>query len=203
LNSNGIDCVVNPGVYIPSDDTYLLMDSISLTKTDSFLEVGCGAGLVTVAAAKCAKIVMAIDISLHAVKNTIENLEKNGQNHCVSVFQGDLLTAIQSQSHFTVIAFNPPYLPHDDISSGLDQATIGGPEGTEISERFLIQAVNHLDSDGRVYLVCSTLSKMERIQSVMETLGLCAKIIASKKLFCEELYIIEGCLLESHTETVL
>jgi release factor glutamine methyltransferase len=192
LNTDGIDFVVNPGVYPPSDDTYLLVDSILLSKNDSFLEVGCGAGLMTVAAARLVETVVATDISLKAVRNTMENLGRNKRTHQANVFQGDLLTAVHPRSCFAVIAFNPPYLPQDESSSSLDQATIGGLEGIELSEYFLTQAVNHLNPDGRVYLVCSTLANVAKIQSIMETLGLSVKIVSSKKLFFEELHVLEG-----------
>lgn len=203
MNTNGLDFAVNSGVYPPSDDTYLLVDTIALSKNDSFLEVGCGTGLVTMAAARYARTVVATDISMDAVQNTIENLKSNNLNHQVSVFQGDLLTALQVTSSFEVIAFNPPYLPDDEYSSSLDRATIGGPEGTEISEHFLCQAVDHLKLGGRVYLVCSTLADVTKIQKIMESLGLQVRIAASKKLFYEELQILEGILVKNHTETVL
>ena len=195
MNTDGIDFVVNPGVYPPSDDTYLLVDTISLAKTDSFLEVGCGAGLVTVAAARFTEDILAIDSSIDAVRNTVENLERNGFYHKVCVFQGDLLTAIRPHSHFTVIAFNPPYLPQDGFKSSVDQATIGGPEGTRVSEHFLLRVVDYLSPNGRVYLVCSTHSNMAKIQSIMETLGFNVRIASSKKLFYEELFVLEGSLL--------
>lgn len=203
MNTDGIDFVANSGVYPPSDDTYLLVETITLSKIDSFLEVGCGVGLVTAAAARQAKTVVATDISLDAVRNTKENLERNGLHHKVSVFQGDLLTAVRAKSSFEVIAFNPPYLPEDGHTSNSDQATIGGPEGTEISEQFLSQAVTHLKSGGRVYLVCSTLADVSKIQRVMESAGLRVRISASKKLFYEELHILEGTFPKNHTETVL
>jgi release factor glutamine methyltransferase len=203
LNTNGIDFVVNPGVYPPSEDTYLLVDSISLTNTDSFLEIGCGAGLMTVAAARLAEFVVATDVSFDAVRNTVETLERNENKHQVDVFQSDLLTALKVDYEFSIIAFNPPYLPQDDFTSNLDQATIGGKNGIETSSHFLAQAKNHLKPGGRIYLVCSSLADIKKIQHVMEKLEFIVKIVSSKKLFFEELHILEGSLLKSYTETVL
>ena len=203
MNTDGIEFIVNPGVYPPSEDTYLLVDSISLNETDSLLEIGCGTGLMTIAAAKMTKNVVATDVSLDAVRNTLENLERNELAHQVNLFQADLLSAFKADYQFSVIAFNPPYLPQDGFSSGLDQATIGGEQGIEISTYFLAQAKCHLNPNGRVYLVCSSLADMMMIQSFMEKLGLTVKIVASKKLFFEELHILEGSILKSYTETVL
>jgi 16S rRNA G1207 methylase RsmC len=76
----------------------------------------------------------------------------------------------------------------------MDQATIGGLKGTELSGRFLSQAVEHLTHNGRVYLVCSTLSDVPKIQRFMETLGFKIRIAATKKLFYEQLHVLEGVL---------
>jgi release factor glutamine methyltransferase len=78
------------------------------------------------------------------------------------------------------------------VTSSLDQATIGGPEGFELSERFLVQARNHLNNYGRIYLVCSSLADTPKIRYIMKTLGFNVRVAASKKLFYEELYILEG-----------
>ena len=138
MNTNGIDFVVNPGVYPPSEDTYLLVDSISLTNTDSFLEIGCGAGLMTIAAARLAEYVVATDVSFDAVRNTVENLERNGIKHQVDVYQSDLLTALKAEYEFSIIAFNPPYLPQDDFKSSLDQATMVGKTVLKHQYTFLL-----------------------------------------------------------------
>ncbi|MHA1943695.1 MAG: methyltransferase [Candidatus Thorarchaeota archaeon] len=65
---------VFPDVYPPSGDTYLLLDSIQITSDDDFLEVGCGAGLITLKGAERARSAVSVDVSLDAVRNTKENL---------------------------------------------------------------------------------------------------------------------------------
>ncbi|MFX1602397.1 MAG: 50S ribosomal protein L11 methyltransferase [Promethearchaeota archaeon] len=94
MKLNGIELVTDSEVYPPSEDTYLLLGAIELGPRDSFLEVGCGSGLLSVAAAKTARRVVATDISLEAVRNTQENLIRNSLDHRCSVIQSDLLCAI-------------------------------------------------------------------------------------------------------------
>ncbi|MPN09053.1 Ribosomal protein L11 methyltransferase [bioreactor metagenome] len=63
---------------------------------DSFLDVGCGSGILTIAAAKLgAGVLSAVDIDELAVHSTIENLKLNGLAEKVRVIHGDLVKQIQ------------------------------------------------------------------------------------------------------------
>jgi release factor glutamine methyltransferase len=81
------DIVVFDGVYPPSEDTYILVDSVTIKPDDVVLDVGCGAGLATLIAASTAWQVVSVDISLKAVKNTQENLRRNNLGTNVSMDQ--------------------------------------------------------------------------------------------------------------------
>ncbi|MFW9799217.1 MAG: HemK2/MTQ2 family protein methyltransferase [Candidatus Thorarchaeota archaeon] len=187
-----VDVIVDSGVYPPSEDTYLLLDAIRLDDSDSFLEVGCGTGIISVAAARRVKQVVALDISLDAVRNTLKNLERNSMVHHCEVLQSDLLTAIISTAKFSVIAFNPPYLQRDEDKTQLDHALVGGKTGTELTERFLIEACKHLESKGSIYLVVSTLGNIDKIAGMMIDIGLTVKKLESKSLFFESIQILRG-----------
>ncbi len=188
------------GVYPPSDDTYLLADAIELTPKDSFLEVGCGSGYITINAAMIASRVVAIDIILEALQTTLRNAQENGVAG-INTAQGDLLTAIHPKKRFSVIAFNPPYLPADTDSSDLDFALVGGLAGTELTERFLTQAAEHLTTGGSVYVVASSLANIKRVGEAIEDVGLKPSVVATKKLFYETICVLRG--TNEHKETVL
>ncbi|MHA1768819.1 MAG: HemK2/MTQ2 family protein methyltransferase [Candidatus Thorarchaeota archaeon] len=195
------EVTIFPDVYPPSEDSYLLLDAIRFTTADSVLDVGCGAGLVSLMAHDRARLVVSIDRSLEAVRNTRTNLDKNGFASSAMVFQADLLTALRPDALFSVIAFNPPYLPEEDNHSDMDHALIGGPEGTETTLRFLEQAVPHLRYDGRIYVVASSLSNMDKVRKRMEDLGLNVDLVAEQKMFFETLVVLQGTC--RHKETVL
>ncbi len=188
------DFTVFSGVYPPSGDTYLLLDSIEVGSNDMFLEVGCGAGLITLKGAREARSAVAVDVSLDAVRNTKENLRRVGLEHKCVVFQSDLLTSLNSLAKFSLIVFNPPYLPADDMSTSLDHALIGGETGAEVTRRFIPQAVEHLVRDGRLFVVVSTLADSDSIRSKMSECGLRVEMVSEEPLFFEKIQVLKGTL---------
>jgi HemK-related putative methylase len=187
---------VFPDVYPPSGDTYLLLDAIHVTSEDDFLEVGCGAGMVTLKGARNARSVVSIDVSLDAVRNTRENLRRNGLDGKCAVFQTDLLTSFKLSTKFSIVVFNPPYLPEDDMSTGLDHALIGGQTGSEVTKRFIPQVVKHLAEGGNVYVVVSTLADRDAIQKTMEGCRLDVEMVSEEPMFFEKIQVLRGMLKE-------
>lgn len=191
------DFIVFPDVYPPSGDTYLLLDSIQVTSDDEFLEVGCGAGLVTLKGAELAHRAVAVDVSLEAVRNTNENLRRHGLEKNCAILQSNLLDAFDMKQKFTLIVFNPPYLPADEMSTSLDHALIGGEMGSEVTQRFIPQAVAHLTAGGRVFVVVSTLSDHDSIRKTMVDCGLHVETVSEEPLFFEKIQVLKGTLQES------
>lgn len=187
-----LDFRVDSGVYAPAEDSFLLMDAIDLDRDDVFLDVGCGAGLLTLSAARIARRVVATDISLEAAWNTLRNLKRNGLTHLCSVMQSDLLDSIPSAALFSVIAFNPPYLPFDGATTDMDHALLGGVKGTELAERFIQQAVKHLQKGGSVFIVSSSLANIKDLKNVMVNCGLDIETVASLSIFFEKIQVLEG-----------
>jgi release factor glutamine methyltransferase len=162
---------------------------------DRVLDLGCGIGLISLTALDAGvSSVVSIDISLEAVRNTQENLQRNGYAKYASVIQSDLLSALDTEAQFSLIAFNPPYLPEEDNHSDMDHALIGGREGTETTLRFLDQAIDHLKPGGRVYIVVSSLANSKAVKKRMIQLGLKVEHAREQKMFFEQLSILRGVL---------
>jgi len=166
------------------------------------LEIGCGAGLGTVLAASRARSVIGIDISLEAVRNTKKNIKQNHQENNAEAFQTDLMSAVSTKSKFSVIMFNPPYLPEDESTTTMDHAHIGGEQGSEIAQRCINQASKHLYDEGRFYVVVSNLANIDAIVKTFEAAGFQVEFVAEKSLFFEKIQVIKG-TFEGHKETVL
>jgi len=200
--SESFDFEILDGVYEPAADTYLLLDAITINPTDSVLDVGCGAGLASLVAASKAKRVVSIDISFLAVRNTSENLRRNGLDQNVSVLQSDLFIGLSNDVKFTMIMFNPPYLPADEMNTEMDHALIGGAEGSDLTERFVKEAASHMYDNGRLYVVVSSLANTDAIIKTLNENNFQVEQVNEVPLFFEKIQVLKG-VFKGHKETVL
>jgi len=174
-----------------------------------FLEIGCGSGIQLENALKSGikkENIFSCDINYLAVKHCrkigfnslVSNLfEKFKGGVSVSDFvwtksyesvtkQGRELRGTLMPFKFNIIVFNPPYLPEDERepkNSKLE--TTGGFKGGEIINKFLKQAKKHLNKNGKIFLVTSSLTKG------IDFSGYKKRIISRKKLFFEELFVLK------------
>ena len=118
------------------------------------------------------------------------------------MFQTDLLSAVSTRSKFSIIIFNPPYLPADDSTTTMDHVHIGGRQGSEITQKFINQASKHLYDDGRLFVVVSNLANIEAIAKTFQEAGFQIEFVAEKSLFFEKIRVIKG-VFRGHKETVL
>jgi len=169
-------------IYQPAEDSDLFTDFLkkylSKHKVNSYLDMGTGSGILSETASKFLdkKNILAADINPDAVKL----LKQKKYN----VIKTDLFNKIKDK--FDIITFNAPYLPLDPREPKSSQvATTGGKRGDEISLKFLSQAKKHLNKDGKIFLLISSLTPMNKIKRFKH------KIVARKKIFMEELRILE------------
>lgn len=93
---------------------------------------------------------------------------------------------------FDLIICNLPYLATDEI---IDVATDGGPCGLPIPKGIIRTVASRLAPAGKFLFVSSSLSDYEGLIRYCNTLGMSARVIARKKLFFEELILIEARLV--------
>ena len=79
------------------------------------LDVGTGSGAIAISLARLVKEseVVAIDISVEALKIAKRNAERLGAN--VSFVEADALGDLSHLGEFDIIVSNPPYIPQSDI----------------------------------------------------------------------------------------
>jgi len=188
LEIDGFKIEFCENTYIPSDDTYLLYDSIkSLEKImGPALEIGCGIGLISLKLASKNVRVVSIDINPYAVKCTYNNAKRNNLDKNIDVICCNMFDALREGIMFNLIVFNPPYLPYNgEKLDNYSRAYIGGLNGSEITKFFLKDVHKYLDDNGIIYLLQSSISDIIR-----------RKPIIVKKIFFEELRIYR---LDKHT----
>lgn len=141
------------GSYFPSEDTMLLLRSLG-KGCGHFLDVGTGTGIIGIRAHMLGYEVTCTDEDRHALLEAQRNAEANGVD--LSFIECDLLDCVRGQ--FSVIAFNPPYLPEAGIP---DRQLAGGPLGVETAMRYMKQAEGRIAPDGEVLVVLSSLGDTE------------------------------------------
>jgi len=176
-------------IYQPAEDSYLmsriLKEQIPILLEKNlnlrFLEIGAGSG-----------------IHLETVYNSgikkenifSSDINKDSVSHCnllgFNCVYSDLFENINGK--YNIIIFNPPYLPEDSREPADSKiATTGGKKGSEIILRFLLDAKDYLEKDGKIFLITSNLSENINFQE----LGYEAKELGCEKMFFERLCIWE------------
>ena len=74
----------------------------------------------------------------------------------------------------------------------MDIATDGGAEGLEIPLKIIKSAIPCLKATGKFLFITSSLSNYQELINATKKEGLTVKVLAKKKLFFEELIIIEA-----------
>jgi len=102
----------------------------------------------------------------------------------------DLARGIKKR--FSLVIFNPPYLPLDEVErkgDWLERAIDGGEDGREIILRFLKEIKDNLADNGRILLLVSSLSGIEEILNFAEREGYACEKVNEMKLFFERLEV--------------
>ncbi|MGD2066390.1 MAG: class I SAM-dependent methyltransferase [Candidatus Bathyarchaeota archaeon] len=186
--------VVDEHVYEPAEDTFLLAERLTVTKNDFVLDVGTGCGILAILAAKKAKRVVAVEVNPYAIECASKNAQTNEVEDRIDFRQGDLFQPIKQNEKFDVIMFNSPYLPSepDEEKSWIGKAWAGGPDGRAVIDRFLVDFPNYLGDGGKVQLVQSSLSNVEKTIQMFKERNLKAKVAAQVKVAFEIIVLIEA-----------
>jgi release factor glutamine methyltransferase len=184
--------IVDDGVYEPAEDTFMLCANLDIAPGETMLEIGTGCGLVAIVAAKAGAQVIATDQSEIAVQNAKKNVSLQNCESRIEIRQGDLFEPIHTHEQFSLLVFNPPYLPGTKDDPAFDPAWSGGHKGYEVTEKFLAQCTSFLHADGRLLLVQSTLSTPEHIAKRLKRLFHRVTVKDEKSFFFECLLLFEA-----------
>jgi 16S rRNA (guanine1207-N2)-methyltransferase len=149
LKLNGIETtlVSKPGVFSWNrldDGTAALVSTMEMGEADVVLDLGCGAGLAGLAAARAAPHgeVVLIDADVRAVESTRRTLTANGIENAEAFLSDCASVLLSSGAHrrFDVVIANPPF--HQ--GRGVD---------FDVARQFVVDAARVLRIGGRLFLV--------------------------------------------------
>jgi release factor glutamine methyltransferase len=185
---------VSPEVYEPAEDTFLLAENLTVKEGAKVLDMGTGCGILGVLAAKRASKVVVVDINPYAVACAQRNAELNDIKAKIEPRLGDLFEVVGAEEKFDLILFNAPYLPveQDEGDGWVEKAWAGGETGRAVIDRFIDQAPNHLKEKGRILLVQSSLSDVEKTLIILRHHALHATVIGEERLDFEIIVLVEA-----------
>ena len=185
---------VDENVYEPAEDTFLLTENMKVKETDAVLDMGTGCGILAVLATERAKKVLAVDVNPHAITCAKKNAELNGVENKIEFRLGNLFQTLEPNETFDLIVFNAPYLPSEprEERSWIGKAWAGGPTGRKVIDSFIKDASKFLANDGRILLVQSSLSDIDKTLEMFAEVGLKARVESWVKVPFERIVLIEA-----------
>nr|XP_057908503.1 methyltransferase N6AMT1 [Doryrhamphus excisus] len=172
-------------VYEPSEDSFLLIDSLEqdAAKLQQMrpcicVEVGSGSGVVSAFLASVlgpSSVYFCTDVNRTAALCSAKTASCN--NVTMELVITDLVECFlpRLSGQVDVLLFNPPYVvtPSSEVgSTGIEAAWAGGRQGREVIDRFLPVVSQLLSSRGLFYLVTIAENDPEEIIQVLSGHGL-------------------------------
>lgn len=165
--------------YSPAEDTIFFANYIQNEKGNNALDIGTGSGYLAKVLLPNFNLVVTTDINYDSIKKAHTIID-----NCVCCNAADALGI-----DFDLIVCNMPYLPSDKI---IDAAVDGLQEGLEIPLQIIKSAKSVLKKNGKIIFLTSSLANYKKLIKQTGSLGLHVKIVATKKMFFEELILVEA-----------
>ena len=145
------------------------------------VDVGCGSGLLSLAAARSGAVVTAVDINIEAVRATASNAMANGVS--VEVLQSDMFAALADR-RFDLVVVNPPYFAKDPVDDA-ERAWFAGAD-LDYFERFFSGLGNHLASaprPGTSLMVLGEGCDLDTISAAAKRHGFTSRVVLRKRVW--------------------
>lgn len=188
-------CVtIHPDVFPPqmTFSTKILLDFIDELDLENktFLELGCGSGIISLLAEKKNAFTIASDINQTALRYLESNALKN--NLKVQIVYSDLFDQIEGSYDYIII--NPPYYPKKP-QNVKEQAWFCG-ENFEYFEKLFSQLPSFLSTATQCYMILSQDCDLKKIKAIAFENAMTFELVLEKKELVETNYIFRLQLLD-------
>lgn len=176
-------------IYEPREDTFLLAEQVKKHAFGKVLDMGTGSGYLAEAASSSRKVksVLAADVNGEVV-NFLKNKIKKENIKKIKPRKSDLFSNVKES--FDTIIFNPPYLPLDTREPEDSRlTTTGGKKGHEVLQRFLLDLNSHLTKNGIALILFSSLTRKNKIDEIIDSIGYDFELLKEEKFGLETLYV--------------
>lgn len=171
---DGIELFVEDGVFSPDEklthSTMMLINNLPDVQGKTVLDMGSGTGVISILCSKNgARHIDAVDLNNSAILNIKKNVESLGIKN-IEVIESDLYENIPGT--FDYIFAN---LPISDVLWDSKEKSLS------IIERFLKESKNHLNENGKLFLVWFSISDVKNIKELLHAWGYSYNLISEEK----------------------
>lgn len=182
-------CVkVHPDVFPPhlTLSTKILLDFIKPINLSNktFLELGCGSGIISLLASKKGAKVTSTDINIIALDFLKESANKNQLE--LTIIESNLFENLTEHS-FDYIIINPPYYPKNPKNIK-EQAWFCGTN-FDYFEALFTQLPNYKIESNSIYMILSEDCELDKIKAIAKKNNLSMKCVSQKSVVKEINYI--------------
>lgn len=179
---------VHPDVFPPqlTISTKILLDFVKEIELEnkSFLELGCGSGIISLFVAKKGAKVTATDINTTAMEFLYDNAQKNNLN--LEIIESDLFQSL-TERKFDCIIINPPYYPKQPKNTK-EQAWFCG-ENFEYFQALFPQLKSQLVASNETFMILSEDCELEKIKAIALKSDIDFTLLLEKKVVGEKNYL--------------
>jgi release factor glutamine methyltransferase len=186
---NNLTLFVPKGVFHPLlfFSTKFLAAQINLLDLEgkTFLDLGCGSGLLSLVAARKHARVTAVDINPLAINATEQNLHQNLLS--AEVLLSDMFGSLK-QNRYDFIVINPPYYKKEPQNVS-ERAWFAG-SNYQYFQKLFMEISMHVHGNSEVLLVVSEDVDLATLSSMAEKNGIMVSIEKSQIIFFELNHIL-------------
>ncbi|HAJ26785.1 MAG TPA: hypothetical protein DCG53_05995 [Syntrophus sp. (in: bacteria)] len=165
LPSGLVELLIPQEVHMPPPSSIELARLLDVQPGESVLDLGCGSGLLSIAAAKLgARQVIATDVDPSALAAARHNSRVNGLENIIELREGSWFEALREEEHFDVIVATPPQTPGPAPGG----SRYGGWDGADHLISIISAASAYLNPvRGRLWLLAISLANPARLRQAL------------------------------------